>query len=91
LRLLKFSVKVVRHKNWISFCGRLWEKEWTEETNPVCLDSLKCPPFAKGAKDGPPSVFAVPARSKDGPPAHIDFNGGWRGAEAPLFHERFSG
>ena len=26
LRFLEFSVKVVRHINWNSFCGRLWKR-----------------------------------------------------------------
>ena len=38
LPFLKFSVKVVRHKNWKSFCGGLWKSRFgISWVRPVCL------------------------------------------------------
>jgi len=74
LRFLKLSVKVVRHKNGISCCGRLWRTSVSPVrglahhrvsvrigVRPVPGFPhlhLRLPPFAKSAKDGPPYCIA---------------------------------
>jgi len=50
--------------------GRIRCCRYQEECRTSCFQRPWFPPFAQNAKDGASSGFAVPERSKAGPPAH---------------------
>jgi len=54
LSFLEFSVKVVRHKNWISFCGGLWKRNRRRITPGVRHVEAVVPTFRKPRKVGQP-------------------------------------
>src|SRR5579864_9678446 len=59
LSFLEFSVKVVRHKNWISFCGGLWKRNRRRITPGVRHVEAVVPTFRKPRKVGAALVVAL--------------------------------